>query len=87
MEASNKRLAISLDRVDVSADLVRTYEKQFEAAKVTLLNLLQAENTHFNAKLGAMNADYRHLAAQYSVLANTGHLQEALNVQPAGAHE
>lgn len=82
MDASKKRLDISRDRVEVSNDLVKTYEKQFEAAKVTLLSILQAENTAFNAKLGVLNADYRYLAAQYSVLANTGHLQDALNIKP-----
>lgn len=87
MDASQKRLEVSRDRVQVSTDLVSTYEKQFEAAKITLLNLLQAENTHFNAKLGALNADYRHLAAQYTVLANTGHLQDALNVKPVRGDE
>ena len=82
MDAAKKRLDVSRDRVDVSANLVRTYEIQFEAAKVTLLNLLQAENTNFNAKLGALNADYRYLAAQYSVLANAGLLQKSLHVEP-----
>lgn len=81
MDAAQKRLNVSRDRVKVSSDLVRTYEVQFEAAKVTLLNLLQAENTNFNAKLGVLNADYRHLAAQYSVLANTGTLQKSLHVE------
>ncbi|MGZ9109034.1 MAG: TolC family protein [Micavibrio sp.] len=81
MEATEKRLAVSRDRVKVSADLVSTYEKQFEAAKVTLLNILQAENTHFNARLGVLSADYRHIAAQYAVLANTGQLQNALNIK------
>ena len=82
LDAAKKRLDVSRDRVKVSSDLVRTYEVQFEAAKVTLLNLLQAENTNFNAKLGVLNADYRHLAAQYSVLANTGTLQKTLSVTP-----
>ncbi len=87
MDASKKRLDVGRDRVKVSADLVSVYEKQFEAAKITVLNLLQAENTHFNARLSMLNADYRYLAAQYSVLANTGHLQDSLNVKPVDAHE
>lgn len=86
MDAAKKRLDASRDRVKVSKDLVNTYEKQFEAAKVSILNLLQTENTHFNARLGALNADYRYLAAQYTLLANTGHLQDALNVKPV-SHE
>lgn len=88
MEASRKRLNINRARVDISHKLVQSYERQFQAAKASLLNLLQAENTHFNARLGALNADYRFLAAEYSVLANTGHLQDVLNVQPVvEAHE
>lgn len=83
MAATKKRLDVSVDRVKVSTDLVATYEKQFEAAKVTILNMLQAENTHFNAELGQLNADYRFLAAQYSVLANLGQLQQALGIRPA----
>lgn len=84
LDASKKRFEVNRDRVNVSRDLVATYEKQFEAGKVTLLNLLQAENTDFNARLGFLNADYRYQAAEYSVLANTGHLQDALGVAPTG---
>lgn len=82
LNAAKTRLKVSTDRTAISKDLVATYEKQFEAAKVTLLNLLQAENTDFNARLGLLNADYRHEAAQYTVLANTGHLQDALHIEP-----
>lgn len=80
--AAQERLKVGHDRIKVSGDLVNAYEKQFELAKVTLLNLLQVENTHFTSKLGVLNADYRQLAAQYAVLANTGQLQKALNVRP-----
>lgn len=83
MDAAKVRLSVSTDRTTISKELVTTYEKQFEAAKVTLLNLLQAENTDFSARLGLLNADYRYQAAQYSVLANTGHLQDALNIKSA----
>lgn len=83
LDAAKTRLDVSSDRTKISKDLVSTYEKQFEAAKVTLLNLLQAENTDFNARLGQMNADYRYQAAQYSVLANVGRLQASLHVETA----
>ena len=81
LDAAKTRMNVNRDRTGISKDLVATYEKQFEAAKVTLLNLLQAENTDFNARLGLLSADYRYQAAQYSVLANTGHLQDSLHIE------
>ncbi|WP_435640150.1 TolC family protein [Micavibrio aeruginosavorus] len=83
MQAAKDRLENGRDRVGVTKDLLTTYEKQFEAARVTLLNLLQAENNNFNARLGVVNADYRHLAAQYAVLANMGDLQDAMSIVSA----
>jgi adhesin transport system outer membrane protein len=88
MNAAAERLKIGQERVKVSGDLVAAYEKQFEVARVTLLNLLQVENAHFNAKLGVLNAEFRHIVAQYAVLANAGMLQTKLNVRPVvPAHE
>lgn len=81
--AAQDRLRVSRDRTKVNKDLVGAYEKQFELAKVTILNLLQVENGLFNAALGEMNADYRVQAAQYTVLANMGQLQNALQIKPA----
>ena len=87
IEAAQNRRDVGRDRVDVSARLVSAYEKQFEAGKVTLLNILQAENNHFNAKLSLMNADFRVLAARYSVLANMGQLQKVLNIVPVAVEK
>ena len=81
-DSARDRLAISRDRVQVSTDLVGTYERQFEAARATLLSILQAENTLFNARLGVVSADYRLLAADYAILASTGQLQRAMNILP-----
>lgn len=81
-DSARDRLDISRDRVKVSSDLVNTYEKQFEAARATLLHILQAENTLFNARLGVISADYRVLAADYAILASAGMLQQAVNVLP-----
>ena len=85
MNAAKQRMIVGQDRVKVSADLVSAYQKQFEVAKVNLLNLLQVENTRFIAEMGVLNADYRYQSAQYSVLANAGRLQDALNVKPVMA--
>lgn len=62
-------------RLDADQQLLKTYNIQFEGAKVRILQLLQAENQLLNARLDLMNADYRNLAAQYSVLGSMGRLQ------------
>jgi adhesin transport system outer membrane protein len=75
--ADQKR--ILTERLNANEKLKQTYNVQFEGAKVRILQLLQVENQVLNAKLDLMNADYRHLAAQYSVLGSMGRLQSQLN--------
>lgn len=75
--ADQKR--ILTERLSANEKLKQTYNVQFEGAKVRILQLLQVENQVLNAKLDLMNADYRHLAAQYSVLGSMGQLQSQLN--------
>lgn len=75
--AEQKR--ILTDRLAASQQLKKTYDVQFEGAKVRVLQLLQTENQVLNAKLDLMNADYRNLAAQYSVLGSMGRLQGQLS--------
>lgn len=70
---------ILTERLSASQQLKQTYNVQFEGAKVRVLQLLQTENQVLNAKLDLMNADYRNLAAQYSVLGSMGRLQDQLN--------
>lgn len=64
----------------LSAKLFETYEAQFEGARITQLQLMQAHNQLFNARLEKMNGEYRMTAAQYALLASIGRLQESLNL-------
>lgn len=82
LETAQRQLDVLRERVDLNRDLLATYEQQFEASRVNLLQLLQAENTLFNAKLERMNGEYRYIGAQYAALAGMGNLQDALNVVP-----
>ncbi len=68
-------------RTGVTKELFGTYEKQFEASRVRLLQLMQAENQVFTTELEQINAHYRLLMAEYSTLASAGRLLEALNVE------
>lgn len=77
---SGERVKIQTERVKINEDLFGNYEAQFEAARVNLLQLLQADNALFNAKLALLNGEYKLLASHFAVLASMGRLQEALNV-------
>lgn len=69
-----------LHRKTIHEELLANYESQFEGALVTLLQMMQTHNKLFMAELELLNGDYSYLAAQYSLLASMGRLQESLNV-------
>jgi adhesin transport system outer membrane protein len=84
-ETAQKQLAILQDRTQLNRELFKTYKTQFEASKINLLQLQQAENATFNAELAQMNAQYRLRAAAFAVLASMGRLQDSLAVAPVQA--
>lgn len=85
MATATTQYNLQKERETVNRELFASYESQFEAARINLLQLLQADNGHFNTTLALLNADYRLLASRYNILASMGLLQEALNVVPVTA--
>lgn len=81
-ETAKKRVGLQQDRVKINEDLFKNYEAQFEGARINLLQLLQADNALFNARLTLMNGEYTRLASEFAVLASMGRLQESLSVVP-----
>lgn len=79
-ETAKKQKELNAKRAGVTKELFQTYEKQFEASKVRLLQLMQAENQVFSSELEQINANYRLQMAEYSTLASAGRLLEALNL-------
>ncbi len=80
MERLADQKALLNERRDIHAQLLANYEVQFEGALVSLLQMLQANNSLFSADLGAMNGDYSYLASRYALLASMGRLQNSLNI-------
>lgn len=78
MQTAHMQLSLMNKRRQLNEELVATNKAQFEGSRVNMLQLMQAENALFNAKIALLNADYRYIAAQYKTLANIGRLQEAL---------
>lgn len=79
-ETASKQKELVSRRAVVTKELFDTYEKQFEASRVRLLQLMQAENQVFTTELERINAHYRLLMAEYSTLASSGRLLAALNI-------
>lgn len=84
-ETALKQKELNTKRVAVTKNLFETYERQFEASKVRLLQLMQAENQLFTTELEQINSNYRVMMAEYSTLASTGRLLAALAIDGDGA--
>ncbi len=80
LETSGRQVKLLKERMALNEKLFGTYQSQFEAAQVNLLQLMQSHNQLFNTKLEAINGEYRNLGAQYAVLAGMGRLQKSLNL-------
>jgi adhesin transport system outer membrane protein len=82
-ETALKQKELTASRVHITKDLFETYEKQFEASRVRLLHLMQAENQLFTTELESINADYRVMMAEMTTLASSGRLLSALRIEEA----
>lgn len=80
-----KQKELNAARAKVTQELFETYERQFEASKVRLLQLMQAENQVFTTEMERINSDYRLLMAELTTLASSGRLLTALNIEDGGA--
>lgn len=80
-DTASKQKELNAKRAVVTKELFETYQKQFEASKVRLLQLMQAENQVFTSELEQINSNYRLQMAEYATLASAGRLLEALNLE------
>ncbi|MGA0604093.1 TolC family protein [Caulobacter sp. KR2-114] len=85
-QAWNRReqQAVLLGQVEtqakVSDDLVNSYREQFRVGRRSLLDVLDAQNTRYNAQVQRETARFAELFAEYKVLAATGQLLDVLGV-------
>lgn len=85
LQTAQDQLQHQKSRLDLNTKLFDTYKVQFEGARITLLQLMQADNQLFNTELEKLNGEYRVLAAQYHVLASMGRLQDSLVMASSNA--
>lgn len=80
LDMARKQATLARSRVGLNESLLKTYETQFEGAKITMLQILQAENALFGARTESANARWRTMAAGYGLLAGMGSLQTSMNM-------
>ncbi len=78
-----RQTELQRERVGVMNDLFATYETQFEAARINLLQLLQADNRRFKTSLDLLDHEFSLVTARFSALASMGLLQDSLNIVAA----
>lgn len=66
------------NQADTNSRLVSSYREQFRVGERSLLDVLGAQNTRFNAAVLAQTASYASLFAEYRLLAATGSLAGVL---------
>ncbi|MFA7277283.1 MAG: TolC family protein [Pseudobdellovibrionaceae bacterium] len=74
---------IAAEQLSARQKLLDAHKKQFEGGKVRILQLLQSENQLLAAQIDFINADFRQLAAQYSVLGGLNRIPELTHVAAA----
>jgi adhesin transport system outer membrane protein len=73
----------ALNRQAKSArEVVTAYEVEYTLAKRSLLDLLTAENTSFNARIQAISTEAVNLVSAYRLLAATGRILADLGIVP-----
>jgi len=73
-----KKRDIAADRVTLNKDLLKSYELQFEGARISLLTLMRAQSQLFSAMLEYNDNDFFLMGAEYNILAMTGALKPVI---------
>ena len=82
MQSAIRRLDLLEQQVTSSQQVRRSYRQQFNIGQRTLLDLLDSENALFNARASRTTIDFALIFARYRVIAATGNLLRAIDVNP-----
>jgi outer membrane protein, adhesin transport system len=83
-----KQVAAITKQVERNEQLIKTYLDEYNAGRRNLLDLLDAENTHFLGQFDLSNTNALYKFSSYQLLGNMGTLLEYFGVTPpAGADD
>jgi adhesin transport system outer membrane protein len=83
-ETARDRLISLTEYVQSTASTREAYAKQFSIGQRSLLDLLNAENEYYNARIEFITGQYAELVTAYRVLSSTGGLLNALGLPATG---
>ncbi|MGE3628003.1 MAG: TolC family protein, partial [Hyphomicrobiales bacterium] len=75
-----RRLTQLKDQLASSNRLIDSYSEQFKVGERSLLDLLDSQNTRFNAQVSVETANAAYLFEQYRILAHAGVLLSSLDI-------
>ncbi|MBN2866073.1 MAG: TolC family outer membrane protein [Thiotrichales bacterium] len=76
-----KQITYTNQHIKLTHDTLTGYRKQFSLGRRSLLDLLNTENEYNSALRTLINSEADLLKAKYRILAGTGHLMSALNIE------
>ncbi|KWR75298.1 TolC family outer membrane protein [Cupriavidus sp. IDO] len=77
---SRERLTVLKQYVNSGEATREAYALQFSVGRRTLLDLLNAENEYYNARITYLSGQYAELASQYRLFAGMGQLLDTLQI-------
>lgn len=72
-------------QVQVSQQLIQSYQEQFRIGSRSLLDLLNTQNNAFATESALLTAQYAELFSEYRLLASMGRLMKTFKVSPSAA--
>ncbi len=79
--ATGSRLAALQQQVASAEKVVGSYRQEYDLSRRSLLDLLDAENTLFNARTQLVTSRFIRVFSEYQLAASTGALLRKLNIQ------
>ena len=76
-----RRIPVIEEQVLFAEDVNRSYREQYSIGSRTLLDVLDAENNLFNARVELASAQFAELFGAYRVVASTGYLMRTLGIR------
>ncbi len=83
---ARERLGFLAEHEAAEERVLTGYRGQFELGRRSLLDLLDAQNELFQARLGLTDGDYRVLLSQFELMFTLGSLLQHLNVAVSAVH-
>lgn len=81
ISTADMRIGALQRQVNAGNGVIRGYSEEYELSRRGLLDLLDAENSRFNAQIQLASAQYIRLFATYQLAASSGVLLKNLNIQ------